>query len=120
MPSLTQVILDKMNGVPSQPETSVAEAKPVMTDELKEFREELRSRLHVGTWVVEFNKVDGTPAIMECTLDGRLLPSSVGKSPNKALTENLDTLRVYATDRQGWRSFRVANVTKVYQKLESL
>lgn len=79
-------------------------------------KEELRSRLRVGIWVVEFTKVDGTPAIMECTLDGRFLPPGDSQDTGTKAADNPTVLRVYAMDRNGWRSFKVLNVTRFYQR----
>lgn len=83
-------------------------------------KEELRSRLKVGTWMVEFVKVDGTPSVMECTLDPRLLPPGEAQDGGTKVTDNPTVLRVYALDREGWRSFKVLNVTNFYPKPENL
>jgi hypothetical protein len=81
----------------------------------------LRNTLHVGIWTLEFTKVDGTPAVMECTLDPKHLPpidpTKITVSPRTEVAEHL--LHVYSTDRQGWRSFVVPNVTKIYKKVEN-
>ena len=93
--------------------------RPVASPETKEA---VRSLLKVGTWTVEFTKVSGEKAIMECTLDPRLLPPSETDpaviKPTRAEVPHL--LHVYALDRQGWRSFVVANVTKLYKQPEVL
>lgn len=93
--------------------------RPVASPETKEA---VRSLLKVGSWIVEFTKVDGTQAIMECTLDPKLLPPSETDptliKPTRSEVPHL--LHVYALDRQGWRSFVVANVTKLYKKAEVL
>lgn len=82
-------------------------------------KEEYRSKLRHGIWLVEFTKVDGTPSAMQCTLDSRLIPpwdDVSAAAPTRQ--ENPTVLRVYALDRQGWRSFKVLNVTKFYQQPE--
>jgi hypothetical protein len=98
--SIAQILLDKWQG---------------NTAGLKE---DYRSKLEHGVWVVEFNKVDGTPAIMEATLDPKLLPPA--KDGTKARPEQEHLLHVYAVDREGWRSFTVANVKSFYKKPEAL
>jgi hypothetical protein len=78
----------------------------------------MKTNLHRGIWVVEFTKVDGTPAVMECTLDANLLPPAEPQKPvsvPRVFPEHI--LRVYAVDRQGWRSFRVDSVQSFKQKL---
>jgi len=74
-----------------------------------------RNQLQVGSWVVEFTKVDGTPSVMECTLDSRLIPEATHTGAGRPAPQDADYIRVYALDRQGWRSFKVANVTRFYQ-----
>lgn len=87
---------------------------------LVEKKEDLRTKLKRGVWVVEFTKVDGTPSVMECTLDGRYLPPGDPQDSGTSSANNPTILRVYAVDREGWRSFKVLNVTKVYPRPESL
>lgn len=83
-------------------------------------KEDLRSRLKVGTWMVEFTKVDGTQSVMECTLDPRYLPPGESQDAGTRSADNPTVLRVYAVDREGWRSFKVLNVTKFYRRPENL
>lgn len=82
-------------------------------------REDYREKLQHGAWIVEFTKTDGTPAVMECTLDPRLLPPKVESAgsddkPDRPEPEHL--LHCYSMDRKGWRSFVVKNVTAFYKK----
>jgi hypothetical protein len=91
-----------------------------ITEELRASREHMRSRLQASVMIVEFNKVDGTPSVMECTLDSRLIPPAPQTGGPAAAPQDADYLRVYSLDRQGWRSFKVANVTKFYQGAENL
>jgi len=137
MSSFTQSILDRMNGIldedqiqialapgPRKPKRQKTTHAPLTEGELKN-KEMLRNMLRVGVWTIEFTKVDGTPTIMECTLDDRQIPHDPAKlNPVPQVTgaspvaEHL--LHVYALDRQGWRSFFVTNVTKIYKKSEEL
>lgn len=81
-------------------------------------KEAYKAKLEHGAWVVEFTKVDGSHAIMECTLDPRLLPPKPADLANR--TEKPDLLHVYSLDRAGWRSFKVENVKSIYPKPECL
>lgn len=74
-------------------------------------RDEIKETLKSGVWHVNFTKVDGTAAEMQCTLDPTLIPILEHEDkPTKHSTVNESVLRVYSPDRQGWRSFKVANV----------
>jgi len=61
--------------------------------------------------IVTFNKINGDERVMNCTLDKTRLPEEVVEK----LTEERegDTLVVWDTNQQAWRSFRYANVTNV-------
>jgi hypothetical protein len=93
----------------------------VYLGDLDLLRSDLESKLSVGTWIIEFVKIDGTNSIMEATLDAKLLPSSdptvfagAGRAPQPHL------FYAYAVDRQGWRSFVINNITKMYRPGEEL
>ena len=131
MPSIAQTILDKYNGVVNTAQSTITEApgKVIargsklmhlpLTEEQLRAKDTIRNALRKGIWVIHFNKVDGTPAVMEATLDHDLLPSqspTAGtEKPRAPLPEHL--LAVYAVDRQGWRSFATTNITKMEPKL---
>lgn len=85
-----------------------------MTREQLAERERIREQLQTGTSIVEFTKVDGTKSIMECTLDPALLPPADPTATSTRPEQN-HLLHVYAVDRQGWRSFLVNNVTRIYR-----
>lgn len=99
--SIAQQLMDKWEGNPSS------------------LREEYREKLKHGTWIVEFTKADGTPSTMECTLDPTFLPPP---NPNGRgeRTDLEHLLHVFSVDRNGWRSFIVANVKNFYRKPEAL
>lgn len=131
MPSLTQAILDRMNGLPPEPAPAPKKAKAVreprapLTEGEKKNLEMLKNSLRVGAWMVEFTKVNGEQAVMECTLDPRLLPNDPDKINPVAPTTGAaaateDLIHVYSLDRQGWRSFVSTKVTKLYKKPEAL
>ena len=100
MTSLAQILIDKWEGNPSG------------------LREDYRGKLQHGTWIVEFKKTDGTPAVMECTLDAKLMPAQ--KEGTTPRSEQDHLLHVFSLDRNGWRSFVVSNVTAFYKKPETL
>jgi hypothetical protein len=61
---------------------------------------------------VTFTKVDGTVRSMPCTLKESRLPAKpVTESTKKK--SNPDLISVFCTDKNEWRSFRVANVTNI-------
>lgn len=77
-------------------------------------RSSLLELLHAGPCVVTFTKVNGEQRVMPCTLKASMLP--VAPSTKGVVTErkeNLDTIRVYCTDKQAWRSFRVDSVIDI-------
>jgi hypothetical protein len=86
----------------------------------EEKRDSIRSLLTAGRWIVEFTKVDGTAAIMECTLDPKYLPEVEAAAKSSTRPEQPHLLHVYATDRQGWRSFVVGNLVKMYRSPQDL
>lgn len=61
---------------------------------------------------VTFTKVNGEVRTMPCTLIENKLPA-------KNITENKDrkrsdeTISVWCTDKNEWRSFKISNVTKI-------
>jgi hypothetical protein len=74
---------------------------------------EIRNMLYNGVCEVTFTKVDGSVRVMPCTLDPAVLPPAPvveGKTPKPHKPE---TISAWCTDKNEWRSFRVANVTKV-------
>lgn len=84
----------------------------------EEQRNTLLRLLKNGIWVVEFIKVDGTPSTMELTLDPKIQPDLIAENSGEAGSTR--TIRAYAVDRGGWRSFVVNNLTKIYRKTDNL
>lgn len=74
-------------------------------------REEIVAMLQTGVFQVTFTKVNGELRKMPCTLKGDILPVVSVKElrENKARKENLDNLSVWCTDKNEWRSFKLAN-----------
>jgi hypothetical protein len=74
---------------------------------------EIRNLLHSGVCEVTFTKVDGSVRVMPCTLDPSILPPAPvveGKQPKPQRSE---TVSAWCIDKKEWRSFRVANVTRI-------
>jgi len=63
---------------------------------------------------ITFTKVDGTTRVMKCTLNRSLTEytSPVSKS-FKERAQNEEVIPVWDVENSAWRSFRLANVTKV-------
>jgi hypothetical protein len=73
-------------------------------------RQELVSFLSQGVCELTFTKVDGTERTMPCTLKEDLLPKAI-LTEDKVVPRklNVDVLRVFVTDINEWRSFRIEN-----------
>lgn len=78
---------------------------------------ELVEQLRTGVFAVTFTKVDGTSRTMPCTLSEALLPARPVTETATVKRNNPEVLSVWCTDRQEWRSFRVANVTDIKELL---
>ena len=76
-------------------------------------RADLVEFLSDGICEVLFVKKDGTDRLMKCTLNYDYIPEDMkplNLLKGEKVMENLDILKVFDTDKQDWRSFRVANV----------
>lgn len=65
---------------------------------------------------VTFNKVDGTPRIMRCTLDPKHLPESYSQDKQEETDfhqKNADVIACWDIQKGGWRSFRIDSVQYV-------
>ena len=88
---------------------------------MKLTKEQIVLALKEGVCEVTFTKVNGEVRVMPCTLKEGLVPPApvhVTNTDNpvdfpKVKTNNPNTLSVWCTDKQAWRSFRVDSVTKV-------
>jgi hypothetical protein len=80
-------------------------------------RDELTDILKQNICEITFTKVNGEQRVMPCTLKADVIPTvSVDNlTENKERKINLDNLSVWCTDKNEWRSFKVANVTEVKQ-----
>jgi hypothetical protein len=82
---------------------------------LGEKRNYLIEKLANGICTVEFTKINGEKRIMPCTLTSNLLPPSPIRenTEKKERKVNTDTLRVFVTDINEWRSFRIDSVISI-------
>jgi hypothetical protein len=82
-------------------------------EQLDEKNREIRELLYEGVYEVTFTKVNGETRTMPCTLDSTLLPPQPLKEYHETRAYKPETLSVWCLDKMEWRSFRVANVTKI-------
>jgi hypothetical protein len=82
---------------------------------LDDKRNYLLSMLSIGECVVEFTKVNGEHRVMPCTLSAQIIPPApVRESTEKKERKvNTDVLRVFVTDINEWRSFRIDSVISI-------
>lgn len=77
-------------------------------------REQLKDQLRSGVTTITFTKVDGTERVMKATLDRSLLPEQMDVEEYiSEKRQNEDVLAVWDVEKEGWRSFRLENVTRV-------
>jgi len=62
---------------------------------------------------VVFTKKDGTERTMNCTLNESNIPTEHKPKNTGTSVGNDNTLAVFDTDKQGWRSFTIADVKHV-------
>jgi len=76
-------------------------------------KNELHSNLKSGIVKVTFTKVDGSTRIMTCTLSENLIPAREPSETTRTKKPNDNVCSVWATDVNGWRSFRYDSVQTV-------
>ena len=86
-----------------------------VTEDLDSRNQEIRDLLAHGVCEVTFTKLNGELRTMPCTLDGTLLPPQTLKEFHETRVYKPETLSVWCMDKSQWRSFRVANVTRIVQ-----
>ena len=100
MQLIAQTLLDKFNNV-TQPVDDITLIHAVKKKVLVEC-------FKLGVFKIQFTKIDGTNSEMLVTLKDGLIPSI--DTSRQASTENNENILVFAVDRVGWRSFKVANL----------
>lgn len=80
-------------------------------------RDNIAEMLRESVCEVTFTKVNGEKRTMPCTLKADIVPPASIKESSEEKTRrvNLDNLSVWCTDKNEWRSFKIANVTEVKQ-----
>ena len=74
-------------------------------------RDMVIQQLRTAEVLVEFVKADKTHTSMHCTLCEDLIPESARSSDPQVNTDP-NLIKVYALDRNGWRSFRLERMTR--------
>lgn len=112
MSTIASMVLNTYNGTPG-PDTLTqniadyeAAEKALKEVEQQQRKEQIQNALKKGIWSINFTKVDGTPATMDCTLDGNFLPGT-NADEQSSRKQSPDLVHVFSTDRNGWRSFKV-------------
>ena len=84
-------------------------------------KEEIVAMLQAGICQVTFTKVNGELRKMPCTLKEELLPAKPVKNlqEEKTRKSNADNLSAWCTDKNEWRSFKIANVQEVVPIVKS-
>lgn len=78
------------------------------------FRSYMRDILKSQIVTVTFTKKDGTERVMKCTLRPDLLPIVEINEEKKVKKINDDIVAVFDLEANGWRSFNIKSVTKIY------
>ena len=78
-------------------------------------RDEIVAMLQADVCEVTFTKVNGELRQMPCTLKNELLPVADTNKLHEEKTrkQNPDNLSVWCTDKNEWRSFKIANVQQI-------
>ena len=76
-------------------------------------RTTIKTMLHEGVCKVTFTKVNGDTREMPCTLKADMLPPQKVVEDKAERKENTENLSVWCTDKDGWRSFKLANVVEI-------
>jgi hypothetical protein len=80
-----------------------------MTFDKQTIKETLRNGIHQ----VVFTKKDGTERTMLCTLSEEVIPQEHKPKEGTAHKVNDTVLAVFDVEKQGWRSFTIADVKSV-------
>ncbi len=73
-------------------------------------RDALETLVSKNRTEVTFIKKDGTERTMICTTDSNKIPEDKQPIGESKVKENMDILRVYDLENEGWRSFRIDSV----------
>ena len=76
-------------------------------------KENIKNTLRNGIHQVVFTKKDGTERTMMCTLSESIIPQEHKPKEGSTHKVNDNVLAVFDTEKQGWRSFTIADVKSV-------
>jgi hypothetical protein len=86
-------------------------------EEWNNFRSEVKDVLVKDLVEVTFTKINGDERVMTCTLQPETLPKVVikeGEEKKERVIKNPEnSLEVFDTKAEGWRSFLIRNITSV-------
>lgn len=89
-----------------------------------DFKDIVLELLYVGIQDVTFTKKDGTERTLVCTLRPDLLPAKpepvAGEEPKVRAKSSTDSISVFETNLQEWRSFNMSNVIAIRNYEETL
>ena len=76
-------------------------------------REQYVGFLRAGICKVTFTKVNGDTRVMRCTLNPAFIPAvqTPATLEEQNTERSVEVIRVFDTEAQGWRSFRIDSVT---------
>jgi hypothetical protein len=69
--------------------------------------------LHNGVFLVEFTKINGELRTMPCTLHKDWMSSEAIKEHHSTRLYDPETMSVWCTDKQAWRSFKTMRVISI-------
>ncbi len=73
----------------------------------------VQDALYQGVCEVEFTKVNGEHRVMKCTLHKDWMPSKAIGEHHQTRLLDFETIPVWDTDKQEWRSFKTMRVITV-------
>jgi hypothetical protein len=73
----------------------------------------IKNALYTGVFNVEFTKLNGELRTMPCTLHKDWMPAEAIKEHHQTRLLDYETVSVWCTDKQAWRSFKTMNVISV-------
>lgn len=76
----------------------------------------IHNLLHEGVFTVEFTKINGELREMNCTLHKDWMPSEAIREYHQTRLLDYETIPVWDTDKQEWRSFKTMRVISIKEK----
>lgn len=73
----------------------------------------IKDVLYTGVCEIEFTKVTGELRVMKCTLHKDWMSSAAIIENHQTRLLDFETIAVWDTDKQAWRSFKTMNVISI-------